>query len=288
MDARALLEANLELIERVIRSVARRNRLDESDWEEFASVVKLKLVENDYHVIRQFKGRSNFSTYITIVVRRMLYDYRIHHWGKWHTSADAKRLGDLAVDLEQILQRDRRTIDEALPVLQGRYPEVTRESLETLAAQLPERPPRRRMVDVTEADDVPIEDSTEENALQAERLEASRRLSETMRKALSSLVPNDRLLLQLQFDSRMTVAQIARSLHIDQKLLYRRMEKLRSDLRAEVERAGIDRRAVADLIGRDGAELDFALGTPGSRPSTTSEGSGAARRGKVRKRKVSR
>src|SRR5205085_8638364 len=92
MDARALLEANLDLIERVIRFTARRQRLDETDAEDFASIVKLKLIENDYAVIRKFEGRSNFSTFITVVVQRMLLDYRIHYWGKWHASAEAKRL----------------------------------------------------------------------------------------------------------------------------------------------------------------------------------------------------
>src|SRR5213595_2261932 len=143
MDARELLEANLDLIERVIRFTARRQRLEESECEEFASIVKLKLVENDYGVIRKFQGRSHLSTFITIVVKRMLLDYRIHHWGKWHASAEAKRLGDLAVDLEQLLLRDGRTIDEALPMLRGRYPDTTREMLEEIAERLPERRARR-------------------------------------------------------------------------------------------------------------------------------------------------
>src|SRR5262249_37184504 len=139
MDARALLEENLELIERVIRFTARQQRLDESDSEEFASVVKLRLVENDYAIIRKFEGRCHISTFITIVVQRMLLDYRNHHWGKWHASAEAKRLGDLAIELEQLLHRDGRTIDEALPVLRSHYPDASRESLEEIAARLPER-----------------------------------------------------------------------------------------------------------------------------------------------------
>ena len=276
MDARALLEANLDLIERVIRFTARRQRLDESDVEDFASTVKLKFIENDYAVIRKFEGRSHFSTFVTIVVQRMLLDYRIHHWGKWHASAEAKRQGDLAVDLEQLLHRDGRSIDECLPILRARYPEATRERLAQIAARLPERRARRHMVDLSEAEGVAIDESTEENVLAAERQSASQRLSCAMRDALAQLPENDRLLLQLRFESRFTVAQIARSMRIEQKLLYRRMEKLMRDLRAELERAGIDPRDVADLIGREGADLDFALGTPALRPSTNNEGSVAA------------
>jgi len=262
MDARALLEANLDLIERVIRFTARRQRLDESELEEFASIVKLKLVENEYAVIRKFQGRSHLATFITIVVRRMVLDYRIHYWGKWHASAEAKRLGDLAVELEQLLNRDGRSIDEALPVLRAHHPDATRETLEELAERLPERRARRRMVDLAEAEGVAAaDDATEEYLLAAERQTTSQRLSHAMREAIGKLPEHDRLLLQLRFESGFTIAQISRSMQIEQKLLYRRMEKLLKDLRAELERAGIDPREVADLIGREGAQLDFALGT---------------------------
>jgi len=277
MDAPALLEQNLELIERVIRFTARRQRLDESELEEFASVVKLRLIDHDYAIMRKFEGRCRLATFITIVVQRMLLDYRIHHWGKWHASAEAKRLGDLAIELEQLLHRDGRSIDEALPVLRARYPDASREGLQDLAQRLPERRARRRMVDLAEAEGVATDDATEENVLAAERQTTSKRLSCAMREAIGRLPEHDRLLLQLRFESRMTIAQISRSMQIEQKSLYRRMENLMRDLRAELERAGIDPREAADLIGREGAELDFALGTPVLRPSTMSEGSIAAR-----------
>jgi RNA polymerase sigma factor for flagellar operon FliA len=276
LDARKLLVENLDLIERVIRFTSRRQRLDESEAEEFASIVKLKLVENDYAIVRKFAGRSQFATFITTVVQRMLLDYRIHQWGKWHASAEAKRLGDLAVELELLLHRDGRTIDDALPLLQDRHPEATREGLEHLAARLPERRARRRMVDLSEAESVAVEAETEEHILNAERQRTCLRLSSAMRKVIARLAENDRLLLQLRFECRLTVAQIARSMHVEQKLLYRRIEKLMRDLRAELERAGIDPSAAADLIGREGTQLDFALGSPVMRPSNGSEGSVAA------------
>lgn len=276
MDARKLLVENLDLIERVIRFTSRRQRLDESEVEEFASIVKLKLVENDYAIIRKFESRSHFATFITIVVQRMLLDYRIHHWGKWHASAEAKRLGDLAVELERLLHRDGRTIDDALPLLQARYPDATREALEALAARLPERRARRRMVDLSEAETVAVEPEMEDQLLNDERERTCRQLSSTMREAIGRLPENDRLFLHLRFGCRLTVAQIARSMHIEQKLLYRHLEKLMRDLRAELERAGIAPRDAADLIGREGTQLDFALGNPVLRPSPNREGSVAA------------
>jgi RNA polymerase sigma factor (sigma-70 family) len=276
LDARKTLVENLDLIERVIRFTSRRQRLDESEGEEFASIVKLKLVENDYAIVRKFEGRSHFATFITIVVQRMLLDYRIHQWGKWHASAEAKRLGDMAVELEQLLHRDGRTIDDALPLLQAKHPDATREAIEALAGRLPERRARRRMVDLSEAETVTVEPESEDQVLNAERERTCRQLSSAMREAISRLPENDRLLLHLRFGCRLTGPQIARSMHIEQKLLYRRIDKLMHDLRAELERAGIAPRDAADLIGREGTQLDFALGSPVFRPSNNGEGNVAA------------
>jgi hypothetical protein len=58
----------------------------------------------------------------------------------------------------------------------------------------------------------------------------------------------------------MTVAQIARSMQLDQKALYRRVERHLRELRAELERNGIAAKEAADLISDHGVVLDFRLG----------------------------
>src|SRR6185295_16431835 len=123
---------------------------------------------------------------------------------------------------------------------------------EEIAGRLPERRARRRMVDLEEADSVAIEHATDDSLMATERERVSQKLSVAMRDGLARLPDHDRLILQLRFESRMTVAQIARSLKIEQKLLYRRIDKLLRDLRAELEQAGIDPDDAADLIGSEG------------------------------------
>src|SRR5258705_10650787 len=110
----------MALIERAVAFACRRNRLDPNDAEEFAAIVNLKLVENDCAILRAYEARSGFATFISVVVQRMALDYRIHVWGKWHTTVGAKRLGPLAVELERLLHRDGRTLDDALVILVGK------------------------------------------------------------------------------------------------------------------------------------------------------------------------
>lgn len=264
-----LLTSNLAIVDRAVAFACRRYGLDSNDREEFASIVKLRLVENDYAVLRAFEERSSFSTFLSIVVQRMALDYRIHLWGKWHASAEAKRLGPLAVELEQLLHRDGRTLDDALKILAPRHDGVTRESLDVLAARLPERTPRPRDVTLDAAEGVAVTrpGSVEEPLLAAERRDASQRLSAIMADVVARLPEDERLILQLRFEGGMTVAQIARSLGLDQKLTYRRIERRMREIREELERAGIESRDVLDLIGGDEELVRFDFGNPKSRPS---------------------
>ena len=253
MDGRQLLESNLALVQRAIAHTCRRQRLDHDEAEEFAAVVRLKLIENDYAVLRKFEGRSTLSTYIAVVVQRLLLDFRISHWGKWHPSADAKRLGEVAIELEKVIHRDGRSLFEARAILEPRFGSLP--NLAELAAKLPERPPRRRSVALDEAESVAVPPDDDSH----ERRNASRKVSAIVQQFLDDLPPEDKLIVKLRFDAGMTVAQIARSLRLDQKNLYRRIERHLSALRVELERNGLAASEVADLIGARNVLLDFGF-----------------------------
>lgn len=271
-----LLTANLAVIERAIRFAARRYRLTPEDAQDFEGIVKLKLVENDYAILAAYEQRSGFSTFIGIVVQRMALDYRVHLWGRWHPSAEAKRLGPLAVQLEQLLHRDGRTLDDAVVLLREEHDGVTRESLAALADKLPPRPPRHREVELEAATPVAVTANIDEPALADDRRRSSQQLSVLMAAILEQLPEDDRLILQLRFEGGMSVAQIARSLMLDQKLTYRRIERSMREMRRELERAGIDSRVVADVIGRDEVLVHFDFGNRKSRPSIARDESAQA------------
>jgi RNA polymerase sigma factor for flagellar operon FliA len=276
LEARELLTSNLALIERAVAFACRRHRLDATDAEELRSIVHLRLVENDYAILRAYEQRSSFATYISIVVQRMALDYRIHAWGKWHASAEAKRLGALAVELEQIVRRDGRTLDEAVTLLAPKYEGVTRDTLQSLLARLPERAARHREVDLEEAEPIAMTD-VDESLIADERRTDAERLSSLM-NALMARVPDDeRLILQLRFEGGMTVAQIARALGLDQKLTYRRIERRMRDIKEELLHAGISARDVLDLIGRDESLLRFDVGKQDLRPSIPGDERASAR-----------
>ena len=209
-------------------------------------------------------------------MQRLALDYRIHQWGKWHTSAEAKRLGELAIALEQLLHRDGRTIEEARIALAPKHEGITREALLALAERLPERAPRRRDVELEEAAGVTQSADVEDRALEDERRALSQRVSNAMTAAIQSLPEHDQLVLQLRFENGMTIAQIARALQLNQKLLYERVKRCTLELRKVLESAGLAARDVAELIGRSESLLHFDLGNQKPRPSKRDDETAAA------------
>src|SRR5687768_14189132 len=133
---------HLRTIERIAAFVARRHHLEASESEEFVQEVRVRLLDDDYSIIRKFEGRSTFSTYLTTVIGRLFAQWRVEQWGKWRPSAEAKRLGDKAVTLERLLSRDGYTLSEAVRVLTTGDMPYTISELEAIYMRLPSRTPR--------------------------------------------------------------------------------------------------------------------------------------------------
>ena len=270
-----VLLQHLDAINRIVAFICRRNRVDAADAEDFGSTVRLRLIEDDYRVLRAFQERSSFTTYMNVVIQRMFLDYRIRQWGKWHPSAGAERLGDDAVRLENLLHRDGRTLDEAIEIIRAGKPELTAAALRDLSARLPPREPRRKTVDLDEARAV-ASACDPPDAMPESKQSRAVELSAVIRRFIDALAESDQLLLRLRFGCGMSVAQIARSMHLDQKRLYRQLEALYRRLREGLTAQGFTREEIDDVTVSRGVLLDFRLGNAGDRPSMQDGGNFAA------------
>jgi RNA polymerase sigma factor for flagellar operon FliA len=261
MDPQELLRAQLPLIERIIGRVCRRSRFVGADADDFASTVKLALIENDYALLRDASQRASLGAYLTVVIQRMAVDERIRAFGRWQASAEARRSGDAGVLAETLLSRDGRTIEEALPLVRGLDPAMTRERLEELARRLPVRTGRPRSVDLEAVgvDTLASHDSADARAVAGDLDRLAGRTARAVRDQLEALPLEDRMLLRFRFASSMTIADISRIMRLPQRPLYRRLEALLTSLRKALRAEGVDAAAVSDLIG-SAAELQFGLG----------------------------
>jgi RNA polymerase sigma factor for flagellar operon FliA len=252
---------NLSLVERVIAFVCRKYGLAGADAEDFASAAKLKLIEDDYAVLRKFERKSSLSTYLTIVIQRHYLDQKIHEWGKWRPSMRARQGGDAAIFLERLISRDGLGIAEASTIVRQKFTELDARALETLTASIVVRQPRRlAKVERTEEMREPASEASAENELlSGEREVAARRASEVLSRELDRLPAEDRLIMKLRFIDAMKVSTIARMLHADQKQLYRRIDRLVATLREALLAAGVAMSDIGEMLtyGADALHVDF-------------------------------
>src|SRR6185503_10424450 len=155
--------------------------------------VKTKLIEGNYGVIRKFEGRSSFSTYMTTVIQRLYFQWRVQMWGKWRPSAEAKRLGEKAITLERLLTRDGFTYGEALETLTTGTSAYTREELEALYLRLPARQPRPVLVSAVSPDAAPTVDP-DAALFTAERRQTARSAAAAIDEAMATMDAESQLI----------------------------------------------------------------------------------------------
>jgi len=264
VDYEQLFLEQLRLIDRVVRHISRRHHLSVTDAEEFASVVRLKLVDRDYAILRKFQGRSNLATYLTTVIERLYLDFCISRWGKWRPSAVARRLGPDAVMLEQLIARDGLTFDEAVATLQTNHQCLaTREELHQICVQLPERTVRRFggedelavVADRATAADGPLDHDEEE--------EIAGKINAALAPAVAGLTPREQLILKLRFENDMKIADIARLVDVPAKPLYREIQNIIDELLEKLRNQGIERSDIDRIVGHPAITLGRVFQTAG-------------------------
>ncbi len=276
-DVEQYFLANLRQIEQIIAFVCRRNHVDAQDAEEFAQHTKLKLIESNYAILRKFEGRSLFTTYLTTVIQRLFFQYRVQLWGKWRPSAEAKRLGDKAIALERLITRDGYSFTEAVDILTSTPDSVfTAHELEVLYVRLPPRMPRPVLVSDADAPDVAADGVDAANdLLSAERECTARRAAAALDECIAGLDAEDQVILRMRFANAMRVPDIARILNLDMKKLYKRIDKLLIRLKSALEKAGIQRSEIDDLLVHGDQDICLRLvreENKNQRPSHTGDG----------------
>ena len=274
-ETEQLLAAALPLLTEISRFIRARHGLTIEEAEDFDSLLKIKLLDNDRAVLRAYRGDSSLRTYLAAVATRLFLDQRVALWGKWRPSAKARRLGPLAVELEGLVKRSKRTPADAIEVMASRHVgRVTRGSIEQLASEL--RLDTVRTIDPPSAADGSTNPS-DSSLDRLEREELREKIGAALKSAYEGLPIEDQLIVRMHFQDGLTLAAVARVLGIDQRLLYRRVEVLLESLRVRLEASGVRGAEVRDLLGRPDVDFGFQIQAPdqaenpGMRPSKRGE-----------------
>jgi RNA polymerase sigma factor for flagellar operon FliA len=242
---------HLDLIDRAVGSICRRHSLPVDDAEDLSAHVRMRLIDDDYAILRKFQGKSALGTFLTVVIANLFRDWRTARWGKWRPSACARRHGSVGIRLEALISRDGYSIREAIHVLLSRAEETpAKKELVRIAAALPPRSNPRKVERLAVPDAV-SQDSTERRVLEEEWRTTRDTLGQCLARALSHLTPEDQLILKLRFQDGMSVADVARTLSLQQKSLYRRIDNCLARMRALLSADGVDREQVSAFVDTD-------------------------------------
>lgn len=246
-NPKELFLENLGTIDEIVTFVANRHRLTQDEREELAAGVRLKLVDDDYAVLRKFAGRSSLKTYLAAVITRYLLDLRNERLGRWRPSVEARRRGPVAVLLERMMSRDGLTFEEAMESLRTNH--GVRDSRQALEAMCPltVRPPRR-FVGEEHLDAATTADPESAAIARLDRDAVKDEVETALRGVLSRRNPQERLILKLRFEDGFRIVKIATLLGLDQKSLYRQLDRIVAELRTALEAAGVDRARVTAFL----------------------------------------
>lgn len=275
MTPAEIFERQIDEINRIIAFICKRNRLAPQDCEDFRQHVHLKLLEEDCAILRKFEGRSSLSTYLTTVIQRLYSQHRVQLWGKWRPSATAKRLGDKAITVERMLTRDDHSLQETIEILTTQAgASYTRAEIEALYLRLPPRQPRPVLVPDNAIPEVESESAADEEVMRRERERTARGMANAMEPVIEQMDAEDRVIMSMRFWHAAKVPDIASALHVDQKKLYKRIDRLSAILGEALERAGFGRDDAADLLAHGDHNLTLNLEKLGARLSTEADGRG--------------
>lgn len=122
----------LSLIYHVIGYTAhlRSYRMSPEDTEDVAAEVLLKIVSDDFKVLRQFRGQANFATYLTVIARRIA----VIELARRQQVKDSIRRGDVVspgieLDDAPVAQKGMESLEEVDKLLRrlgGKEREIVR------------------------------------------------------------------------------------------------------------------------------------------------------------------
>jgi RNA polymerase sigma factor (sigma-70 family) len=243
--AETLFLEHLSWINRIAAKSASRAGLSEEEASDFISSIRLMLMEDDYWIFRKHRGESTLKTYLATVVVRQLNDYMREKRGRWRPSTSARRLGRLAIRLEQLVYRDGFSVSQAVEALKTSEPNVPEErELILLLAQLPHREPLRPLEVAFDLSSVQAAGQADTELRESESEQQRLHLMQTVGKVIASLPVEDRVIVQLHFSQGLSLGEVARALGLEQKPLYRRVKRLREMLRQRLKDEGVDEQAL--------------------------------------------
>ena len=147
------------------------------------------------------------------------------------------------------MARDGWSLEQVVDTLRVNHGLTLDASLQALCDKLTRRAPKRQMVAEAHADAIESrEPAPDANVMRVEQEFLAKRVRVVLERAKQALEPEERLILKMRFENAVPVADIARALHLNQKRLYRTIERLLASIGERLQAEGVSREDARQLF----------------------------------------
>jgi RNA polymerase sigma factor (sigma-70 family) len=231
----------------------------ENEALELNNIVLDKLKENNYKVLRQFKGNAMISTYITAVISHKAVDLIRKKKGRGREKERAKKIGDLGEKIYDLIFLQKLKTSTAYAELKDESGyNGTLEELEAIVAKIKGKGRLERITPADQGNRVIMEGvrnintgeviiadtrkNPEELIIEAQKEE---KLKEVLAKILSQLKGEERLILRMRFpvfedEKPQDIGRISGLLGVSKKAVYNRIGRVLNKCRDMMINSGVD------------------------------------------------
>ena len=247
-DPVQFITGSYQKVEAIIRAVCFRNRLKPDEAEDFSAEVKLRLVENDYRILRVFTGKSSIETYLTTVIANTVRDLLRERNGRWRPSEEARRQGEVAERIEELIYRFHYPFHEAFQILTTNFGfAISEKDARDIFFKLKVR--EGRPVAVSTEEEFHDERGTPETEMiNAEQNLLEGRISVIIDEMRVQLSATDRLMMRMAFEDNLKLTVIAEQLHLNRAEVDRRIREILTLFKRGILQQGINYNEVQELI----------------------------------------
>jgi RNA polymerase sigma factor (sigma-70 family) len=246
----------------LVNKLAYRRFQQESIAEEAALYVLTSLEKDNWKKLRQFSGKSSFSTFFSSVAYRLLEDFSRKRFGRLTPPQWIKEAGGIWMLLFRLLCMERFSFSEAIEIAKDRQKETQEEQLEsaaeTILGEIPQCGKSNTNVSFEEeeilhpetlADNYSIVENKEKQLLLSAIAQeifgnpVKKEQESAVQKLLKhklSLSGEERILLKLCFQENYSVTQAGKILGINRFQAHGRLRRLLSKIRQHYKNTGCE------------------------------------------------
>jgi RNA polymerase sigma factor (sigma-70 family) len=232
----------------------------ENEALELSNSVLDTLQKDNYRVLKEFKGNSRLTTYITAIISRQAIDSIRKKLGRDREKDRAKELGEIGILIYQRIIKDGYPIADAFNELRESHGFTgTREQLEEMIRKIKGKNPGPHLPGTSQPlngssvvkngktineDEYVVPDTKSDPQVILIETQRKRKMHEIIRTIITDLNGEERLLLRMRFptgedEKPRSVEQVSKVLGITQKAVYKRIDRLLKKCRNTLDREGV-------------------------------------------------